>query len=103
MVSRSTRAKAVAAYGLRTALAAVVALAALAALPASAAAQTPDELRAARELFQEAFKDEQDKRYDDALEKFRRVARVRESASVRYRIATVLAALGKLRESRDMF
>ena len=66
-------------------------------------AQTPEELRAARELFQEAYKDEQDKRYEEALEKFRRVAKVRESASVRYRIATCLAATGHLREARDMY
>ena len=37
-------------------------------------AQSPEELKAARELFQEAFKDEQEKRYADALEKFQRVA-----------------------------
>jgi hypothetical protein len=66
-------------------------------------AQTPEELRAARELFQEAYKDEQDKRYEEALEKFRRVAKVRESASVRYRIATCLAGMGSLREARDMY
>ncbi len=64
---------------------------------------TAEELQAARELFQEAFKDEQEKRYAEALEKFRRVAQVKESPSVRYRIATVLAAMGRLRESRDMY
>jgi len=66
-------------------------------------AQSPEELKAARELFQEAFKDEQEKRYADALEKFQRVAKVKESASVRYRMATVLAAMGRLREARDMY
>ena len=66
-------------------------------------AQSPEELQAARELFQEAFKDEQEKRYPDALEKFERVAKVKESASVRYRIATVLVAMGRLREARDMY
>lgn len=71
--------------------------------PRAAFAQSPEELRAARELFQEAFKDEQEKRYPDALEKFQRVARVKESASVRYRIATVLVAMGRLREARDMY
>ncbi len=68
-----------------------------------AEAQSPDELKAARELFQEAYKDEQEKRLDAALDKFQRVARVRESASVRYRIASVLESLGRLRESRDAF
>jgi hypothetical protein len=66
-------------------------------------AQSPDELKAARELFQDAFKDEQEKRYPEALEKFQRVAKVKESASVRYRIATVLAEMGRLREARDMY
>jgi hypothetical protein len=73
----------------------------LRALPARAQ-QTPD-LKAARELFDEAFKDEQEKRYPEALEKFRRVAQVKESAAVRYRIATVTAAMGHLREARDLF
>jgi hypothetical protein len=82
---------------------ALVVFAAGTAISPAADAQTADELRAARELFQEAFKDEQEKRYDEALEKFRRVAKVRESASVRYRIATVLAASGHLREARDVF
>src|SRR4051812_38177141 len=71
--------------------------------PSRSFAQSPDELKAARELFQEAFKDEQEKRYTEALEKFQRVAKVKESASVRYRIATVLAAMGRLREARDMY
>lgn len=68
-----------------------------------AVAQTPEELNAARALFQEAYTDEQEKRFTEALEKFQRVAKVRESASVRYRIANVLAELGRLREARDMF
>jgi hypothetical protein len=73
-------------------------------------AQTPpssstgaDELKAARELFQDAYKDEQEKRYAQALEKFQRVAAVKESASVRYRIGSVLEGLGRLREARDSF
>lgn len=66
-------------------------------------AQTEQELQQARELFQEAFKDEQEKRYEVALEKFRRVAQVKESAQVRYRIAAVLEAMNRLRESRDAY
>ena len=66
-------------------------------------APSADELKAARELFQDAFRDEQEKRFAAALEKFQRVAAVKESASVRYRIATVLASLGRLREARDAF
>jgi hypothetical protein len=64
---------------------------------------TPTELKAARELFQEAYKDEQEKRYAQALEKFHRVAAVKESASVRYRISSVLEALGRMKEARDGF
>ncbi|MBX3186838.1 MAG: hypothetical protein KF819_07480 [Labilithrix sp.] len=80
---------------------AFVACAVFAAAPARA--QSEVELKAARELFQEAYKDEQDRRFAEALEKFQRVARVKESASVRYRIAAVLDALGRLREARDAF
>jgi hypothetical protein len=64
---------------------------------------TAEEIKAARELFQEAFKDEQERRLPEALEKFQRVAKVKETASVRYRIATVLAAMGRWREARDMY
>jgi hypothetical protein len=80
-----------------------LALATAAASPRLAHAQTAEELDAARALFQEAYKDEQEKRYDQALDKFRRVAKVRESASVRYRIGSVLEALGRDREARDAF
>lgn len=66
-------------------------------------AQTDAEIQQARELFQEAFKDEQEKRFDVALEKFRRVAQVKESAQVRYRIASCLEALNRLREARDAY
>lgn len=71
--------------------------------PRVAHAQSEEELKQARELFQEAYKDEQEKRYDQALEKFRRVARVKESASVRYRIASVLEAMRKYREAKDAY
>jgi len=49
------------------------------------------------------YKDEQEKRYAQALDKFQRVAAVKESGSVRYRIGSVLEALGRLREARDAF
>lgn len=84
----------------------VVCGAAIAAITASAPtalAQSPEELKQARELFQEAYKDEQEKRFDQALEKFKRVAKVRESTAVRYRIASVLESLNRLREARDAF
>ena len=66
-------------------------------------APSAEELKAARELFQDAYRDEKERRFPQALEKFERVAAVKESASVRYRIATVLGSLGRLRESRDAF
>jgi hypothetical protein len=71
----------------------------LASVSPSAGAQTASELKAARELFQEAYEDEKEKRFEEALEKFQRVAQVRESAPVRYRIASVLEQLGRLREA----
>lgn len=82
---------------------AVAVVAGLAAAPSTARAQSPEELKAARELFQEAYKDEQEKRFESALDKFQRVAKVRESAAVRYRIASVLESLGRLRDARDAF
>lgn len=74
-----------------------------AAQTAPAKAPSAEELRAARELFQEAYKDEQERRFAQALDKFQRVAAVKESASVRYRIGSVLESLGRLREARDAF
>jgi hypothetical protein len=71
--------------------------------PAPSSAPAPEELKAARELFQEAYKDEQEKRFAQALEKFQKVAAVKESASVRYRIGSVLESLGRFREARDSF
>jgi len=97
------RGRAARASGKRSTLAAVAFAAAVGALAPPARAQSPEELQAARELFQEAFQDEQARRYTEALEKFERVAKVKESASVRYRIATVLVGLGRLREARNMY
>jgi hypothetical protein len=67
----------------------------------SAHAQTPQQLEEARRLFQEAFKDEADGRCEDALRKFQEVAKIKESASVKYRIAKTEACLGRYREARD--
>jgi len=79
---------------------AVVAAVALWSLPgAPCHAQTEDELASARRLFAEAIADQDGKRYDSALEKFRRVAAVRNTANVRYRIASCLDALGHLAEA----
>lgn len=105
MAPRSTRTDAIGARFARSASRCAVCLVvAVSIVDTSAAlAQSSDELKAARELFQDAFKDEQAGRYPDALAKFRRVAQVKESTSVRYRIASVLAEMGRLREARDLF
>jgi hypothetical protein len=76
---------------------------ALAIVPSRARAQSPEELKQARELFQQAYKDEQEKRYADALEKFLKVAAVKETPAVRYRIGAALEGSGRLREARDTF
>jgi hypothetical protein len=64
-------------------------------------AQTPQQLDDARKLFQEAFKDETEGRCEEALRKFQEVAKVKESASVKYRIAKTQVCLGRLRDARD--
>lgn len=66
---------------------------------APAAAQSAEDLDAARKLFADAVADEDAKRYDTALEKFRRVAAVKDTANVRYRIASCLEALGRRAEA----
>jgi hypothetical protein len=63
----------------------------------AACAQTEAELTAARQLFADALTDERAGRHAAALEKFQRVQAVRDTQSVRYRIATCLEALGQLR------
>ena len=100
MTSKGTRARA-ALFGLGLAVA--VTAGGRGALAQTKAPPSPEELKAAREMFQDAYKDEQEKRFAQALEKFQRVAAVKESASVRYRIGSVLEQLGRLREARDSF
>ncbi len=67
--------------------------------PVPASAQTDDELAGARKLFADAVADEDASRYDTALDKFRRVEAVKDTANVRYRIATCLEALGRRAEA----
>ena len=100
MTSKGTRARA-ALFGLGLAVA--MTAGGRGALAQTKAPPSPEELKAAREMFQDAYKDEQEKRLGQALEKFQRVAAVKESASVRYRIGSVLEQLGRLREARDAF
>ncbi len=62
-------------------------------------AQSPEELERARAIFDEALRDQQAGRNDVALEKFRRVAAVRDTTQVEFRVASCLEALGRKREA----
>jgi len=83
----------------------VPALAALSALalvaPLARAAPTEVELRAARQLFKDAEKDEDAGRWSDALEKLRRVGRVKLTAGIRYHEALCEEHLGQLSRALD--
>jgi hypothetical protein len=70
------------------------------AAPSVASAQ---DLEAARKAFTAAFAEESAGHYSEALEKFLEVQRVRDTASVRYRIASCLEALGKLERAREAY
>jgi tetratricopeptide (TPR) repeat protein len=65
-------------------------------LPCVAFAQTTD-LDRARATFTEAMADQEAKRYAVALDKYRRVAEVRDTAQVEYRIGSCLESLGERR------
>jgi hypothetical protein len=69
----------------------------------SAEAQPDGDLAAARRLFGEGLADEQAGRHAAALEKFTRVQAVRDTQAVRYRIATCLEALGRLRAALEAY
>ncbi|HEY6462958.1 MAG TPA: hypothetical protein VIY73_22465, partial [Polyangiaceae bacterium] len=75
------------------------AISAVALQAARARAQSDDDLAAARRLFADAVADQEAKRFDTALEKFRRIDAVKDTANVRYRIASCLEALGKRAEA----
>ena len=67
--------------------------------PPRAPLRTESELAAARRLFADALRDEQDRRFDAALDEFRQVRDVRDTAPVEYRIGTCLEGLGRLAEA----
>ena len=73
-------------------------LAALGALSLTRAvyAQSESDLQAARHLFNAAVQDEEQQKYESAIEKFRKVQVVKDTATVRYRIGACLEALGRL-------
>jgi hypothetical protein len=66
-------------------------------------AQGDAELAAARTLFTDALRDEEAGRLAEALDKFRRVQAVRDTQQVRYRVATCLEKLGRLRDARAAY
>jgi tetratricopeptide (TPR) repeat protein len=67
------------------------------------APRTEEELAAARKLFADALNEEQARRFDVALEAFRRVREVRDTAPVEYRIGTCLEGLGRLAEALSAY
>jgi hypothetical protein len=67
--------------------------------PVGASAQTAEELAVARKTFAQGVADQDAKRFESALEEFRRVAAVRDTANVRFRIASCLEALGRMAEA----
>jgi hypothetical protein len=77
------------------ALAVITSLTYVALTDVPALAQSEEALAAARATFADGVADENAKRYEAALEEFRRVAAVRETTNVRYRIASCLDALGR--------
>src|ERR1700730_6730668 len=70
--------------------------AALAAPTVSFAQATPEELAAARQLFNEGKELEKQKSYEGALEKFKKVAAVKTTPQVRFHIALCEENLGHL-------
>jgi hypothetical protein len=62
-----------------------------------------DDLATARRLFTEAMADEGAKRFDTALDKYRKVGAFKDTANVRYRIATCLEALGRRAEALSSY
>lgn len=68
----------------------------LAHAPPTHAGPSQAQVQAARELFQEAERDEDAKRWADALDKLRRVAAVKLTPGVRYHIALCEENLGQL-------
>jgi len=63
----------------------------------------PDALASARKLFTEALRAEEKGNFAEALEKFRRVAKVRDTVPVRYRIGACLEGLGQLKDALQAY
>jgi len=82
---------------------ALLAVVAAAVWVAPAAGQTAEELATARKWFNEALTEESQGKCDVALEKFLRVKGVKDTAPVRYRIASCLEALGRFKEAAQAY
>lgn len=72
-------------------------------MPREARAQTSEDLDAARRLFTEALGDEQASRFSMAVEKYRAVAAVKDTANVRFRMGACLEALGQLVDAQGAY
>ncbi len=66
---------------------------------AAAREPTAEDLATGRQLFTQALDDEDHKRFDAALEKYKRVLSIRETASVHYRMGATLEGLGRTNEA----
>jgi hypothetical protein len=62
-----------------------------------------DDLSAGRQLFAEALDDEEHHRYAAALEKYQRVLKVRDTASIRYRMGITYEGLGTIMSAIDAY
>jgi hypothetical protein len=69
----------------------------------AARAQSSEDLASGRQLFAEALEDEDHHRYAAALEKYQRVARIKETPAVRYRMGNTLEAMGKPMQAIDAY
>lgn len=103
MASRRTAAGRVGGSPLVIAAIALGVLASSAFYEASAFAQSSAELAAGRQLFAEALNDEEQRRFAAALAKYKRVQELRDTASVRFRIASSLEGLGKIAQAREAY
>jgi hypothetical protein len=65
--------------------------------------RTEADLATARKAFADALHDEQERRYEAALEGFRRARDIRDAAAVEYRIGTCLEGLGRLAEALSAY
>lgn len=66
-------------------------------------AASPDEIRVAKRLFQEAEQDQKNERWDEALDKLERVSQIKDTAGVRFHIAVCHEKLGHLVKALESY